>query len=260
MTQERRKFGSIGWTVPYEFNQSDLNACCLFLQKHLLEMEAKKSKEVTWTTVRYMISEIQYGGRITDDWDRLQMNVFAEKFFRQEVRAGGRGEERRCGREGCVPQGVRATPGPRFHSSCEAAAAAAAWGVGAEARRGAGDGRRSRGRRRGGVRVHVRRAGALTGCGRCWAGAASVCVCLSERGGRTAGAGPGVRVPQGLQHPDGRRHQRVPPPHRRQPAGGRRARGGGPQPERRPHLPPPAGPASPPPRRPPTPLSSGCQR
>ena len=86
VTQERRKFGSIGWTVPYEFNQSDLNACCLFLQKHLLEMEAKKSKDVTWTTVRYMISEIQYGGRITDDWDRLQMNVFAEKFFRQEVR------------------------------------------------------------------------------------------------------------------------------------------------------------------------------
>ena len=72
--------------MPYEFNQSDLNACCLFLQKHLLEMEAKKSKDVTWTTVRYMISEIQYGGRITDDWDRLQMNVFAEKFFRQEVR------------------------------------------------------------------------------------------------------------------------------------------------------------------------------
>jgi hypothetical protein len=35
--------------------------------------------------VRYMISEIQYGGRITDDWDRVQMNVFAEKFFKQEV-------------------------------------------------------------------------------------------------------------------------------------------------------------------------------
>jgi len=85
VVQERRKFGSIGWTVPYEFNQSDLNACCLFLQKHLLEMEAKKSKEVTWTTVRYMVSEIQYGGRITDDWDRRQMNYFSDKFFTQAV-------------------------------------------------------------------------------------------------------------------------------------------------------------------------------
>ena len=46
-------------------------------------MDAKKAKDVTWSTVRYMISEIQYGGRITDDWDRRQMNTFAEKFFCQ---------------------------------------------------------------------------------------------------------------------------------------------------------------------------------
>eukprot|EP00961_Rhodomonas_salina_P275081 3716415-Rhodomonas_salina.1 len=85
VVQEGRKFGAIGWTVPYEFNQSDLNACSLFLQNHILDMDAKKAKDVTWSTVRYMISEIQYGGRITDDWDRRQMNTFAEKFFCQAV-------------------------------------------------------------------------------------------------------------------------------------------------------------------------------
>lgn len=31
--------------------------------------------------VRYMVSVIQYGGRITDDFDQLLMDTYAEKYF-----------------------------------------------------------------------------------------------------------------------------------------------------------------------------------
>eukprot|EP00879_Flechtneria_rotunda_P016890 GHRR01017680.1.p2 GENE.GHRR01017680.1~~GHRR01017680.1.p2 ORF type:complete len:364 (+),score=128.91 GHRR01017680.1:649-1740(+) len=85
VVQERRKFGPIGWNVPYEFNASDLSACTQFLQNHLLEMDAKKAPQPTWETVRYMISVIQYGGRITDDFDQLLMDTYAEKYFHQGV-------------------------------------------------------------------------------------------------------------------------------------------------------------------------------
>ncbi len=85
IVQERRKFGPIGWAIPYEFNQSDLGAAVQFLQNHMMDMEVKKIKDFVWAPIRYMISEIQYGGRITDDCDRRLMNTFADKYFNNET-------------------------------------------------------------------------------------------------------------------------------------------------------------------------------
>jgi dynein heavy chain len=85
IVQERRKFGPVGWSIPYEFNQGDLSASVQFLQNHMAEMESKKTKEVTWSTVRYMVAQIQYGGRITDDWDRHLMDTYAKRFLRSEI-------------------------------------------------------------------------------------------------------------------------------------------------------------------------------
>lgn len=77
VVQERRKFGPLGWCVPYEFNDGDLNATIMFLEKHL------EFSTLCWNTLQYMAGEVQYGGRITDDMDRRLFTAYTEAWLSQ---------------------------------------------------------------------------------------------------------------------------------------------------------------------------------
>lgn len=73
---ERRKFGAIGWNIPYEWMNSDFETCQLQLKMYLDEQP-----EVPYQTLNYLISEINYGGRVTDDKDVRLITALLKQYF-----------------------------------------------------------------------------------------------------------------------------------------------------------------------------------
>ena len=63
---ERRKFGGIGWNIPYEWMASDLQTAVMQLQ---LLMDVEDVSQIPFKDMQSMVGTITYGGRITDKWD-----------------------------------------------------------------------------------------------------------------------------------------------------------------------------------------------
>ena len=64
IVQDRRKFGPIGWNIPYEFTNEDLMVC-----RRQLKMLLDEYDDIPYKVLNYLGAEINYGGRVTDDKD-----------------------------------------------------------------------------------------------------------------------------------------------------------------------------------------------
>ena len=106
--QERHKYGKLGWNVPYDFNETDFRISLSLIETYLNKVcviddvgdeeeddhiapipryqcrTAQKQKpkaDIPWSTLRYLIGEAMYGGRVSDFYDRRILVTYLNEYF-----------------------------------------------------------------------------------------------------------------------------------------------------------------------------------
>lgn len=64
IVQDRRKFGAIGWNIPYAFTLEDFDVC-----KKQLKIFLDEYDEIPFKVINFLGSQVNYGGRVTDAID-----------------------------------------------------------------------------------------------------------------------------------------------------------------------------------------------
>ncbi|KAI4888942.1 hypothetical protein NFI96_027441 [Prochilodus magdalenae] len=81
VVQERRKYGKIGWNVPYDFNESDFLVCMEILDTYLTKAHSQGDAKIPWGSLKYLIGEVMYGGRAIDSFDRRILTVYMDEYL-----------------------------------------------------------------------------------------------------------------------------------------------------------------------------------
>ncbi|XP_060896803.1 dynein axonemal heavy chain 2-like [Labrus mixtus] len=73
---ERKKFLQLGWNIVYGFNDSDFE-----VSENLLSLYLDEYEEIPWDALKYLIAGVNYGGHVTDDWDRRLLTTYIKGYF-----------------------------------------------------------------------------------------------------------------------------------------------------------------------------------
>ena len=77
---ERRKYGPLGWNIPYEFSNSDLSISLAQLRNFLEDYD-----DIQYAAMNYMIAEANYGGRVTDPADRRLIAILFKDICCEDI-------------------------------------------------------------------------------------------------------------------------------------------------------------------------------
>ena len=84
IVQDRRKFGPIGWNIPYAFTDEDFYVC-----KRQLKIFLDSGDEIPYKVLITLGAAINYGGRVTDDKDERLIKSILERFVQPDVLSVG---------------------------------------------------------------------------------------------------------------------------------------------------------------------------
>lgn len=73
---ERRKYGPIGWNIPYSWMDSDFE-----ISQRQLMIFLNESDNIPYQALNYVIAEANYGGRVTDDKDGRLIKAMLKSYF-----------------------------------------------------------------------------------------------------------------------------------------------------------------------------------
>lgn len=80
IVQDRRKFGPIGWNIPYAFTFEDFDCCQKQLKLFLDDYEI-----IPFKVLNYLGAEINYGGRVTDDKDVRLIKAILNRYINEGI-------------------------------------------------------------------------------------------------------------------------------------------------------------------------------
>ena len=79
---ERRKYGPIGFCHPYDFNNADLDTTLTYLERL---SPSGIFEEAKWKMAKFMVCEVQYGGKMIDERDREILNSHGDDILKSEI-------------------------------------------------------------------------------------------------------------------------------------------------------------------------------
>jgi len=81
VVQERRKYGKVGWNVAYDFNESDFKVSRRLLCLYLNKAVENNDEMIPWGSLKYLIGESMYGGRVSCNMDRRVLTTYVGEYF-----------------------------------------------------------------------------------------------------------------------------------------------------------------------------------